>query len=303
MHRFFPLLFGMNFFFLETALPSFNEIIENALAGDVTTISLLGIGLIVCFILLILVVDLADWVIGLTKRFFLLAIILTANLLFFFAVFEKAFSAERGPGIIVAAIIGSFFAILALVISIISLKRELFKPKDEKVADLESEMKKLVAERFEEELEGKLFEKSQDAIIAGKINVQQAKKPFNLRDFLMHFQDNSSLALLSYLVVAEFGIIAALPISIESEQFGLIAFAVFLIAAMVFIKSTYKNYLKGIKYMLITLLIGAPIAIAISNAWLGIPLEQLFSLYFFKTRSVVALMVGIAIELFLGSKD
>lgn len=308
MHFFFFPLSGIGLFFLEIYVPYLGEAVQKALAGDVTSITLLGIAAIVCFILLILVVEFTGWMVSVTKRFFLLVAIIISNLLFFLAIFEKAPSAEGSAVATAAAIIGSFFAVAALVISLISMKKHLFKSKEEKIAELKSNMKNslktLVAEKYEEELEGKHFESPEDEDLYSKISIPKTveKKHFDPMVILVHFQDTSQFAMLSYMVCVEFAVIGPLPASFESELFGLIAFAVFLIASMIFVKTAYRSYTRGMKYLFMSLFAGFAIAAITSIAWLGTPFETLFSLDFFKTSAVFALMAGVAISLFIGSK-
>jgi uncharacterized membrane protein len=104
------------------------------------------------------------------------------------------------------------------------------------------------------------------------------------------------------MVVAEFGVISGITVSAPNPTIGLIFFAMFLIGALVFIKSTYHNYLTGLKHLFIALLFGAALSVVLAHIWLGFTLEELLSLTYFQTNALVALVTGLAVSLFMGSK-
>ena len=57
--------------------------------------------------------------------------------------------------LVVVGILGVLFALIALAISAVSLKRELQKPKKEKIAELKREMQEAAAGEFEGEIKKK----------------------------------------------------------------------------------------------------------------------------------------------------
>jgi len=75
--------FDLNGFFYEAVVPAADEIISKALGGDVTTIALLGIGIIVLFVLVILLMEVAAWLINLVKRFLLFVVVAISTLHYF----------------------------------------------------------------------------------------------------------------------------------------------------------------------------------------------------------------------------
>lgn len=294
----------LNSMIYDSALPAINEIIEKAVTGDITTIALLGIGIIVGFVLLILLVELTAWLVSLIKRFFLFVIVAVSTLLFFVSFWDKIFVPEPDLSLVGMGVVGVLFALVALVISVLSIKRQWQKPKEKKVSDLKTEMKRLVVERFENELEGKATKQARPAIAPTQAHSPSmlSKQAFSTSNILASFHDRSLLAVLSYMVVAEFGVISGITVSAPNEVVGLIFFAMFLVGALVFIKSTYHNYLTGLKHLFIALIFGAALAVVLSHIWLGHPLEELLSLGFFKTNALVALVTGLAVSLFMGSK-
>ena len=299
----FPTSLNLNAIIYEGAMPIVNDIVSKAFSGDVTTIALLGIGIIVCFVLLVLLVEVATWLIGLIKRFLLFLIVAVSTALFFFSFQHKIFVPQPDIVLVVSGVIGIAFAIIALAISLLSIKREWQKPKEEKISNLKSEMKELVAQQFESELKGAVKE-ARPQITPTQVQAPQmlTKQALTPKGILASFQDRSLLAVLSYMVVAEFGVISGVTISAPNEQVGLLFFAMFLIASLIFIKSTYHNYLTGLKHLFAALLIGATLSVILSNVWLSVPIEHLLSLAYFKTNALVALVTGLAVSLFMGAK-
>lgn len=315
------------------AIPAANGILEKALAGDVSTIALLGIAAIVLFVAVVLLVELAAWLINLVKRLLLFVIVAASACLFLFSFQVKIFAAKPDPAIVAASAIGICFAIVALAISFISLKREWQKPKEQKIAELKSEMKKLVSGQFEGEPAGNAQKEAMPeattaqampeamatqgipGITAAQVQrlsmvsaqAQQAapvsRQAPALTGFFALFNDRGLLAVLSYVIVVEFGVISGLAVSAPSIGIGLIFFALFLVAALVFIKSAYHRALTGIKRFLIALAVGGALSIALSNIWLSVPIETLLSPQFFQTSALAALVAGIAVSLFTGSKS
>jgi len=294
----------LNTFVYETILPVANDLFAKAAGGDITTIALLGIGIIVSFVMIVLLIELAAWLLGLIKRFFLFVIVAGSTALFFFSFQDKIFVPNPDLVLVASGIVGLIFAFVALSISIISLKREWVKPKAQKVADLKSEMKRLVVKRFEDELQGKAVKEARPevTVTAAQSPSMLTSQALNPKNILASFHDRSLLAVLSYMVVAEFGVISGVTISAPSASVGLMFFALFLVAALIFIKSTYHNYLTGLKHLFVALLVGSVLSVVLSNVWLGVPLENLLALSYFQTNALVALVTGLAVSLFMGSK-
>lgn len=294
----------MNSILYGQVIPAANEAVSKVLAGDVSTIALLGIAVIVLFVMAVLLVELAAWLINLVKRFLLFVIVAVSISLFFFSFQNKIFVPEPDMALLTTGLIGIAFAIVAFAISFISLKSEWQKPKDQKVAELKSEMKKLVSEQFESKLAGIASKAARPEITAAQAQQPAlvSKQALAPAGFFASFHDRSILAVLSYMIVAEFGVISGITISAPSVGVGMVFFALFLVAALVFIKSTYHHYPTGIKHLLVALSIGWVLSVVLSNVWLSIPLETLISPAYFQTNALVALVTGLAVSLFMGSK-
>ncbi len=294
----------LNTFVYETIMPAANDLFAKAAGGDITTIALLGIGIIVCFVMIVLLIELAAWLMSLIKRFFLFVIVAGSTALFFFSFHDKIFVPNPDLVLVASGAVGVIFAFVALSISLISLKREWVKPKEQKVADLKSEMKRLVVKRFEDELQGKAVKEAMPEVRATAIQSPRmmSTQALTAKNIFSSFHDRSLLAVLSYMVVAEFGVISGVTISAPSASIGLVFFAMFLVAALIFIKSTYHNYLTGLKHLFVALLVGSVLSVILSHVWLGVPLENLLALTYFQTNALVALVTGLAVSLFMGSK-
>ncbi|MFA4855642.1 MAG: hypothetical protein WC634_03595 [archaeon] len=293
----------LNNFLYGQTMPAANNLLEKALAGDVSTIVMLGIAAIVVFVAVVLLVELAAWLINLVKRLLLFIIVAASTGLFLFSFQSRIFAAEPSTALVAAGAIGTAFAIVAFAISFISLKREWQKPKEQKISELKSEMKKLVSEQFERELAGNVQNEAMPEITAAQARQAAPVSRQAPAGFFALFHDRGLLAVLSYVIVVEFGVISGIAISMPSIDIGLIFFALFLVAALVFIKSTYHSSLKGIKHFLVALAAGGALSIALSNVWLSIPLETLLSPQYFQTSALVALVAGIGVSLFVGSRS
>jgi len=281
-----------------------NDVWPKTLQGDVGTIAMIGVAIIVLFVLVVLLVELTAWVLSLIKRFILFALIMVSTIFFFFSFGDKIFVENPDMTLVAIGIMGVLFGVIALIISIMSVKREMQKPWSEKVKELKQQMKEAAAEEFEKELEKKAVVEARPAI--APTHVQQpamlSKQAFTAAIVFAAFHDRSLLAVLSYMVVAEFGVFSGVTVSAPNETVGLIFLGLFLVAALIFIKSTYHNYLTGVKHLFVALAFGAGLSILLGHIWVSIPLEELLSLAYFKTNSLVALVTGLAVSLFLGAK-
>lgn len=114
--------------------------------------------------------------------------------------------------------------------------------------------------------------------------------------------DKSLGAVLAYLVVAQFGVFSSKTMPAPSFQVGVAFFVLFIIAGLFFIHFTYNNYLTGLRHLGMAIIIGTIIAMVLGYFWGNIPLDQLFSLAFFQTDALVALVTGLALSLFMGGK-
>ena len=106
-----------------------------------------------------------------------------------------------------------------------------------------------------------------------------------------------------FLVVAEFGVFSSTTISAPTPQIGLLIFVVFLALCFLFIRRSYKDYTKGLTHIGVTLVLGTALAVFLGHYWGNMPFSVLLSGGFFATDSLVALISGMALSLFAGSRS
>jgi len=97
-----------------------------------------------------------------------------------------------------------------------------------------------------------------------------------LKDFKTFFSmdslknDKSFLSVLTFLVVAEFGVFSSKTITAPNATIGLVIFVIFLAFSFLFIKQSYKSYTKGITHIIVTLVVGTILAITLGHFWEGL---------------------------------
>ena len=139
-------------------------------------------------------------------------------------------------------------------------------------------------------------EKSEEDIT----EVDNFKNLFTLESFK---NDKSLLSVITFLVVAQFGAFSSVTITAPNVKVGLIIFFISILLSFVFIKQSYKNYKKGLTHIFIAFILGSILSIVLGHYWADIPFSVLFSLEVFKTESLIALISGMALSLFAGSKN
>ncbi len=124
----------------------------------------------------------------------------------------------------------------------------------------------------------------------------------NLNPFPTLRDDRRLETVLTYLIIAEFGVFSSKTIAAPSATVGLGFFTVFMIAALLFIHQSYTHYGRGLKHLAAAIIVGGTLSILLGHYWSGIPLTNLLSPRYFSTDSLVALVTGLSVSLFMGSK-
>ncbi|PIO05219.1 hypothetical protein COT47_05655, partial [Candidatus Woesearchaeota archaeon CG08_land_8_20_14_0_20_43_7] len=114
--------------------------------------------------------------------------------------------------------------------------------------------------------------------------------------------NKSLLSVLTYLLIGEFGVFSSKTIAAPNVKIGLAIFIFFLVGSFLFIKQSYNDYLIGLQHLGVTFVLGAVLAFVLGHYWANYPFSILFSLEFFQTESLVALITGTAVALFAGSR-
>lgn len=105
---------------------------------------------------------------------------------------------------------------------------------------------------------------------------------------------------IAYIVIAEFGVFSSKTIAAPTIQAGLLFFVGFMLASIVFVRLTYRDYWKGLRHLGAALVIGGILSLVLGFFWGNIPLDHLLSIQYFATDSLVALVTGLALSLFMG---
>ena len=229
--------------------------------------------MLIVFVLLLFKV--ARWIIALIKSILLLALIVVSGYLFVTSFYDKlsieALTTMPLQTLLMGAL-GGIVLLLSLVVAILSLKRTA-KKRPEPAPEIEP-----------------------TTIQQPKMLTTQALKN-QLRN------DRSLLAVLSYVIIAEFGIFSSKTFPAPNPQTGFAFFLVFFIGAFIFIKTSYKSYVRGVAHLLVALTFAFTLSIFLGHFWALIPLETLLSFNYFGTTAMVAVITAIAVSLLMGSRS
>lgn len=247
-----------------------------ALEPYYVAIALSVFGIILMFFLVLF--KAGKWIVALIKRLILLGIIVASAYLFINSFYDKlSLEALKAASIqtILIGTIGGVVLVVALTIAVFSLK---IHAKKEKV-------KEPSAPAFEPTT------MQQPKMLSTQALTNQIKS------------DRSLLAVISYVIIAEFGIFSSKTFPAPNPSVGMLFFAVFFFGAFIFIKTSYYNYVRGIAHLIVATVFALILSIFLGHFWAEIPLSILFSLDYFGTTALVAVITGIAISLLMGSRS
>ena len=109
-------------------------------------------------------------------------------------------------------------------------------------------------------------------------------------------------AVLTYIVIAQFGVFSSKTIAAPTQDVGMGFFLAFMVAAFIFIHQSYNDYKKGIEHFAVALVFGSALSVLLGHYWGNIGFDQLLSTGYFATDSLVALTSSLSVSLFMGSK-
>jgi hypothetical protein len=115
--------------------------------------------------------------------------------------------------------------------------------------------------------------------------------------------EKSLLAVLVYLVVAQFGVFSSPTLSAPNVQVGMMFFILFLVGIIIFTKSSYKTTKIAITYFSVIFIVALLLSFTLGILWGKNTLAQLLSPEFFTSDSLVAMITGMGVSLFAGSKS
>ncbi|MBI4044914.1 MAG: hypothetical protein HY392_04345 [Candidatus Diapherotrites archaeon] len=272
-----------------------NTLVKGVLAGEPTSIVIVGV---LVLILLAVFFKLSQLVYALVKRFFLFLVVLLS--LYFFAVNfqDKIFSESPDMFILAVGILGLLIGLVAFVISVFSFHSSYssFKARSGEDSDTEITLPKKKSVVVEP-----------SAPVVKPTQIQQPD--FFSQQFLSRqafsesmASDRSLLAVLSYAIIAQFGVFSGVTVSAPSFEVGLAFFIAFFIGAFIFIKTSYHSYARGITHLVLASVFGFGLSIVLGHYWGTIPFEVLLSTGYFTSHALVAFVTGIAVSLLMGSK-
>ena len=79
-------------------------------------------------------------------------------------------------------------------------------------------------------------------------------------------------------------------------------FIIFLVGIIIFTKSSYKDFKTAATYFGVTFIVGMALSFVLGMLWGTNTLAELFSPLFFTSDSLVAMITGMGVSLFAGSK-
>jgi len=233
----------------------------------------------VLLIFLLMLFKVRSWVVLLVKKLLLLGIVVALGYLTLSNLPEKLSvdGLQQAPITnVILALVGGVFFLIALVISLSSLF---------------SHSKK----RSEPEQVASVPPIQPTTIRQPQMFTTQALKA-------QITNDRSLLAVIGYVIIAEFGIFSSPTMSAPNPNVGMLFFGVFFVGAFIFIKTSYKKYLKGVAHLFIATIFAVGLSVFLGHLWAEIPLEVLLSIGYFGTNALVAVVTGIAVSLLMGSK-
>ncbi len=273
-------------------LPSYIEaLISGALTGDSTSIIMVaGIAII----LIAIIFKASSLLFGIVKRGFLFIVILLSAY-YFTTTFIQRFNAEGlTEQTLIIGVLGLVVVAVSLVIAIGSFFRQAKKVK--KSYDYPGEQEEISPKKSPS---APTFTPTQ--IQQPQSYTSQALTKDNLFNSLK--DDRSLLAVLSYVIIAQFGVFSSKTISAPNPEVGMMFFAIFFVGAFIFIKTTYHSYLKGITHLIIASIFGVILSMGLGIFWAEFPVEVMLSTGYFQTDALVAFVTGIAVSLLMGSKN
>ncbi len=246
------------------------------------------VALIGGFILLVLLNKLSGLLLYIIKRIIIFLITGIAGWYFFREFMARTVAQGFTASTIIFGVIGILVCLTGIVVAFITLVKQSAKHAKEKGTALFKE-KEIPDAQIVHAAKG------------GKTPVQDAVD-FKDKTLMEQFTDKSFLTIMVYLVVAEFGVFSSKTIAAPQIKTGMVFFALFLLASFIFIKASYQSYWKGLRHLMVTFVIGFILSILLGVYWGNYTYSHLFSMNYFTTESLVALITGVGVSLFAGSR-
>lgn len=283
-----------------------NTLLKGVFAGEPTSIIILGL---IVLVLLAAFFELSHLVYALVKRFFLFIVVILS--LYFFGVNfqDKIFSSSPDLFILAVGVLGLLIGLVAFVISVFSFHSsyysykqtpEVFQKNSPKAESMESETEIILPKKKNAVMEPSALPVHPTQVQQPDFFSQQFLKPQTFSESMS--SDRSILAVLSYAIIAQFGVFSGFTVAAPSIEVGIAFFLIFFICAFIFIKTSYHSYARGVAHLVFASVFGFILSIVLGHYWGTIPFEVLFSANYFTSHALVAFITGIAVSLLMGSK-
>lgn len=260
-----------------------SSIAAKIMQGDPLYVAL---ALIAAVLVLGILIEVTFFIWRILKRVVLVGVIgssLYLLLVYLSKEFEKYPTIDKVPPSLLAfGVIGLIIGVIALYIAIKALVK--------RVRPAEAELKEAEVKAEEaEEIERRRREVA-------------PKPPAPAPAFTLPVAEKSLLSVLAYIIVGEFGVFSGVTVAAPNPIVGIAFMGAFMVGALLFLRNTYTDYLKGLKHLIVASIFAVALSIVLGHYWALIPLEKLLSINYFATPSAVAVVTGIAVSLLLGSK-
>jgi len=131
---------------------------------------------------------------------------------------------------------------------------------------------------------------------------EESKTVFQTIKQDVFFKEKNIFTIIVYLVIAEFGIFSSPTKSAPTAEIGVTFFIIFITATIFFIRKIYKDFKTGLTQFGIAFLVGYTLSVLLGYFWNNNELSTLLSIQYFATPSLVALITGMAVSLFMSSR-
>jgi len=109
--------------------------------------------------------------------------------------------------------------------------------------------------------------------------------------------------MLTYILIAEFGVFSSVTISAPSVEVGIGLFVLFVLGVTVYTFRTYSHPVENLKILFVAMVAGFLLSLILGHFWASIPLETILSLKYFEEATLVAFLTGIALSLFMAGRE
>ncbi|MFC2174279.1 hypothetical protein ACFLQ2_00210 [archaeon] len=258
--------------------------------GDVGAIV---IGLILFYVGLIVVNKLSFYMLRVLKYVVIVAIVVSA----FYAVVMTFITKMAGAEVlyILLGLVGIGIGFAGVVAALYTLYREATKNVD--IAKIRQE--KMLAYHKE------LLQEEKDKLEAAKEQLEEQKEELEKKGSIQKIikQQSVLLTIITYILIAEFGVFSSITVSAPTVEIGMIMFALFTVGVVVYTLKNYPDPRQGLVYLAAAFVFAFVMSVVLGHFWVGHALGELLSTAYFALDSLVAFITGIALSLFMGSKS